>query len=263
MKRGVRSESKAPFAIVKSISALPNKRRKSGASRTDAQRRSQASPPDEVTSIPDQLDLLRAPAAVLVDVDAALRVDGEAVGLVEFAGVGSGAAEIAEDFAAATLHDLDARVVLVDHEHQALLAVAREVDGDRGAAAVVDPGGHRRRGHVEAALKLAHLIEDADLAAVHRLVAFRTPLAHEVATGVEYGDLRVAGVVLTVGDVDIAIAAIDKNARRHVEGGSGRIEGLALLGAVGGVVDALLAHFQQQLAAVVGRFLPHAGRRGG
>src|SRR5260370_14399385 len=107
----------------------------------------------------------------------------------------------------------------------------------RGAAAVVDPGGHRRRGHVEAALKLAHLIEDADLAvaavahvdgavvghghAVHRLVAFRNPLAHELATGVEYGDLRVAGVVLTVGDVDIAIAAIDKNARRHVEGGMG------------------------------------------
>src|SRR5260370_28136022 len=33
--------SKAPFAIVTSISALPNERRKSGASRTDAQRRSQ------------------------------------------------------------------------------------------------------------------------------------------------------------------------------------------------------------------------------
>src|SRR5258708_28681044 len=164
MKRGVRSESKAPFAIVKSISALPNKRRKSGASRTYAQRRNQTNPPYQVTSPPDQLELLRAPAAVLIDVDAALRVDGEAVGLVEFAGVGSGATEIAEDFAAATLHDLDARAVLVDHEHQALLAVAREVDGDRGAAAVVDPGGHRRRGHVEAALKLAHLIEDADLA---------------------------------------------------------------------------------------------------
>src|SRR5712691_1503367 len=187
-----------------------------------------ANPPYPVASAPDQLELLCAPAAVLVDVDAALRVDGEAVGLVEFAGVGSGAAEIAEDFAAATLHDLDARVVLVDHEHQALLAVAREVDRDRGAAAVVDPGGHRRRGHVEAELKLAHLVEDADLAvaavahvdgavvghghAVHRLVAFRDPLAHELATGVEYGDLRVAGVVLTVGDVDIAIAAIDKNA---------------------------------------------------
>jgi hypothetical protein len=102
MKRGVRSESKAPFAIVKSISALPNKRRKSGASRTYAQRRNQTNPPYQVTSPPDQLELLRAPAAVLIDVDAALRVDGEAVGLVEFAGVGSGATEIAEDFAAAT-----------------------------------------------------------------------------------------------------------------------------------------------------------------
>src|SRR5262245_58714032 len=221
----------------------------------------------QVASPPDQLELLRAPAAVLVDIDAALRVDGEAVSLVEFAGIGSGAAEIAEDFAADTLHDLDARVVLVDHKDQALLAVAREVDGDRGAAAVVDPGGHRRPGHVKAARKLAHLVEDADLAAaavahvdgavvghghaVHRLVALRNPLAHEFATGVEYGDLRVAGVVLTVGDVNIAIAAIDKNARRHVEGGSGRIEGLALLGAVGGVVDALLTDCQQQVAAVV------------
>src|SRR5215813_756807 len=168
------------------------------------------------SSPPDQPELLRAPAAVFVDVDAALRVDGEAMGLIEFAGVGSRAAEIAEDFAADTLHDLDARVVLVDHKHQALLAVAREIDRDRGSAAVVDPGGHRRPGHVEAALKLAHLVEDADLAvaavahvdgavvghghAVHRLVAFRNPLAHEIATGVEYGDLRVAGVVLAVGD---------------------------------------------------------------
>ena len=65
-------------------------------------------PPLPVTSPADQLELLRAPAAVLVDVDAALRVDGEAVGLVEFSGVGSRAAEIAEDLAAATLHDLDA-----------------------------------------------------------------------------------------------------------------------------------------------------------
>src|SRR5215468_4844728 len=122
---------KAPFAIVTSISALPNKRRKSRPSRTDAQRRSQTNPPFQVTSPADQLELLRAPAAVLVDVDAAHRVDGEAVGLVEFAGVGSGAAKIAEDFATATLHDLNARVVLVDYEHQALLPVAREVDGDR------------------------------------------------------------------------------------------------------------------------------------
>src|SRR5258708_4785820 len=63
MKRGVRSESKAPFAIVKSISALPNKRRKSGASRTYAQRRNQTNPPYQVTSPPDQLELLRASAA--------------------------------------------------------------------------------------------------------------------------------------------------------------------------------------------------------
>src|SRR5262249_30682729 len=160
---------------------------------TDAQRRSQT--PYQAGSPPDQLELLCAPAAVLVDVDAALRVDGEAVGLVEFARVGSGAAEIAEDFAGDTLHDLDARVVLVDPKPQALRAGAREVDGDRGAAAVVDPSGHRRPGHVEAALKLAHLVEDADLAvaaiahvdgavvghghAVHRLIAFRNPLAHE------------------------------------------------------------------------------------
>src|SRR5215831_16441814 len=66
---------------------------------------SQTHPPYQVTSSPHQLELLRAPATVLVDIDAALRVDGEAVGLVEFACVGSGAAKIAEDFAATTLHD--------------------------------------------------------------------------------------------------------------------------------------------------------------
>src|ERR1700676_5173770 len=40
-------------------------RGKSGASRTDAQRRSQTNPPYQVTSLPDQLELLSAPAAVL------------------------------------------------------------------------------------------------------------------------------------------------------------------------------------------------------
>src|SRR5439155_24661881 len=93
----------------------------------------------------DQLELLRPPAAVLVDIDAALRVDGDAVSLVELAGVGAGAAEIADDLAARSLQDLDPRVVLVDHKHVALLAVAREIDRHGGAAATVGrPCCHRR-----------------------------------------------------------------------------------------------------------------------
>src|SRR5438094_571076 len=92
----------------------------------------------------DQLELLRPPAAVLVDVDAALRVDGDAVGLIELARVGAGAAEVADDLAARALHDVDPRVVLVDHEQVALLAVAREVDRHGGTAAVGDPVGDRR-----------------------------------------------------------------------------------------------------------------------
>src|SRR5256885_1156837 len=151
----------------------------------------------------DQLELLRAPAAVLVHVDAALRVDGDAVGLVELARVGAGAAKIADDLAARALHDLDARVVLVDHEHVALLAVAREVDRHGGAAAVGGPCCHRRRRHVVGARQHAHLVEHADLAiaavayihdavlgqghAVHRLVAFRPPPAHETPPRVEHG----------------------------------------------------------------------------
>src|ERR1700755_1500655 len=52
-----------------------------------------------------ELEFLGAAAAVFVDVDAALRVDGDAVGLVELAGVGAGVVKIADDLAGRALHD--------------------------------------------------------------------------------------------------------------------------------------------------------------
>jgi hypothetical protein len=51
------------------------------------------------------------------------------------------------------LDDLDLRVVLVDHERQALGGIGREVDGDRRTAALLDHAilwrriSHESRGH--------------------------------------------------------------------------------------------------------------------
>jgi hypothetical protein len=54
-----------------------------------------------------------APAAVLVEVDVALRVHRDAVDLVELTGEAARTAEAAEALARRALDDLDLRVVLV------------------------------------------------------------------------------------------------------------------------------------------------------
>src|SRR5512147_2766186 len=68
----------------------------------------------------DGPELLHALAAVLGHVHVALRVDGDAVRLIELAGIVPEAAEARQDPARRALDDLDARVVLVDDEHQPL-----------------------------------------------------------------------------------------------------------------------------------------------
>ena len=98
---------------------------------------------------------------------------------------------------------------------------------------------------------------------MHVLHALRQPLAQKAALAVQHGDAAVAVAAFAVGHIDIAVLAIDEDAGRHVELRERGIERLALDGAVGGIQHALLADLHEQLAAVMGEFLHHAGRGGG
>src|SRR4051812_10091481 len=74
----------------------------------------------------DDPEFLHAPAAVLGHVHVALRIDGDAVRLIELAGIVPLAAKARQDLARGALDDLDARVVLIDDEQQPLLGITRE-----------------------------------------------------------------------------------------------------------------------------------------
>ena len=90
--------------------------------------------------------------------------------------------------------------------------------------------------------------------------AFGQPLAQEISVRVEHGDPAVAAPAFTVGDIDVTVLSVDKDAGRHEEVRRARIERRAFDGSVRGIVHALLPDLHEQLAAVMGIFLNHAGR---
>src|SRR5258707_8762969 len=73
----------------------------------------------------DDCELLDALAPVLGDINAALRVDGDAVRLIELARVMAHAAEARQDLPGLTLDDLDLRIVLIDDVQQPLIRIVR------------------------------------------------------------------------------------------------------------------------------------------
>src|SRR5580704_2208044 len=225
--------------------------------------------------------LVKPAAAVLDDIQIVPRVHGDAVRLIELACQIADLADRRDDLSGLTLDDVDAGIVLVHHEHEGLGGIARESEGDRGAAALLDLAVRRHARRlprvVEGPLEIPHLvvepyviaeaIADIDYAvigerhAVHRVHAGDEPLAQEIAVPIEHQDAAVAIAAFAVGDVDVAVSPIDLNARGRGEASVARVERLALGGAVGGVEHALAAKLRKQLAAVVGVFLDHAARR--
>ena len=205
------------------------------------------------------------------------------MGLIELAGEAAGTAEAAEVLSGRALDDLDHAVVLVDDEHQPLIGVGREIDGDRRTAALLELAvlGRRDRlpGNVDGALQRAHLVVEADRGAepvadiehpvighgqaMHGLHVVDDPLAQELAGLVQHRHAAVAVRAFAVGDVDVAVLAVHIDAGRHVERRGRRIQRLALVCAVGGIELALLPDLKKQLAAVMGVFLNHARGRAG
>ena len=85
----------------------------------------------------------------------------------------------------------------------------------------------------------------------------RQPLAQELAGTIHDGDTAVAVAPFAVGNVNVAILRIDKNARGHKENRSLGIERFSFDRAVGGIDRALLANLKEHLAAVMRIFLDH------
>src|SRR6266700_5809398 len=159
------------------------------------------------------------------------------MGLVELARQLADLAQAREQLARLPLDNVDLRVVLVDHEHQALSTIARQGERNRGAAALLDLAVSWRRDglprQVDVALEAPHFviklnaragaIADINRAvvsdghAMHGVHAFRLPLAQEVAAGVEHHDAAVALLGFTIGDVNVTILAIDMDAGWRVE----------------------------------------------
>src|SRR6266513_65073 len=154
------------------------------------------------------------------------------MGLVELARQLADLAKAREQLARLPLDNVDLRVVLVDHEHQALSRIARQCERNRRAATLFDLAvGWRRDGlprQIDVALEATHLvvklnaragaIADIDRAvvsdghAMHRVHAFGLPLAQEVAAGVEHHDAAVALLGFAIGDVNVTVLAIDMDA---------------------------------------------------
>src|SRR5258705_7476502 len=84
------------------------------------------------------------------------------MGLVELAWQLADLAQAGEQLARLPLDDVDLRVVLVDHEHQALSRIARQRQRNGRAAALLDLAiGWRRDGlpwQIDVALEAAHLV---------------------------------------------------------------------------------------------------------
>src|SRR5262249_30630636 len=129
----------------------------------------------------------------------------------------------------------------------------------------------------EGPLEISHLVVKPDLIAVaiadidcaivserhavHRVHIGDPPLAQETAVRIEHQDAAVTAAAFAIGDVNIAVLAIDLNACGRGEAGSVRVERSTLDGAVGGVEHTLAADLLEKLAAVMGVFLDHATRR--
>src|SRR5262245_31719279 len=223
-----------------------------------------------VASLRHWLEALNLPATVLGDVDVVLGVDRDAVRLVELARIAPDAAKARELLAGLAFKNLDLRVVLVDHEHQPLLAIAREVDRHGGTAALlglaVRGRGDGGPGHLDGSLESALLVVDLDACAVavadideailghrhavHGLHALGLPLAQKLAVAIHDRDALVAAAALAVGDIDVAVLRVDVDARRHEELRRIRVQRRAFDSAVRGIENAFLAELQQQLAAV-------------
>jgi hypothetical protein len=225
--------------------------------------------------------LVNPAAAVLDDVKIVSRVHGYTVRLIELARQIADPAEGRDDLAGLALDDVDARIVLVYHEHERLGGIAGERERDRCAAALLDLAvrwyGRRLPRVIEGPLEIPHLVVEPDLIAiaiadidcavigqrhaVHRVHVGDSPLAQEIPVRIEHHDAAVAGAAFTVGDVDIAVLPIDLNTRGRGEAGGVRVERRALDGTVGGVEHPLAADLLEKLAAVMGVFLDHAARR--
>src|SRR5690348_11458022 len=74
-----------------------------------------------------RLELLNPAAAVFGYIDVALRVHGNAVSLVEFAGEMPGVSESGKDLTGFAVQDLYLLIVLVEQVHELLIRIAREV----------------------------------------------------------------------------------------------------------------------------------------
>src|SRR5262245_56997071 len=94
--------------------------------------------PRRTLSWAHRLEPVNPSAAVFTDVKVALGVQRDAERLIELARELSDAAQARHDLAAGALDDVDLRIVLVDHEHERLRAIAGEIDRHRGAAALLD-----------------------------------------------------------------------------------------------------------------------------
>src|SRR6266581_781899 len=95
-------------------------------------------------SLRGDFELVDPLAAIFVDINIALGIDGDAVSLVELTREAPGAAETRQLLAAMAIDDVDRCIVLVDDEDELLCLIGREVDCHHRASALLDRAGFWR-----------------------------------------------------------------------------------------------------------------------